>query len=423
MTEMVNATYLRRVAKMNKTLLIFFLDAVRYDYVNPLDAPFLYKMATTGISGPLQTILGFDGIAPTIFTGTYPDVHGVWTQYILAEENGPFEWIRPLSSILDKADKAINRCDPLWKAFRFAILEASLIKSRRSFYPGINRVPISLLSRFDFSMKRNLYEKNAFGPIPTLFDLLEKNEIDFSVIDHSVFRSDQYVVEKILQAKYPCSVIYARLMDLDEITHTYGIFSRERKNALRILDTSLYTIVSHFERRGVDPYVILFADHGMVDVTRYVNVMDPIRRHGLIEGKDFIVFLDSTMTRFWGEDSVLIEISNILTGLGMGRILTDSDIQKYHAPKLGGRYGNLIYLADPGVVILPNYYQGDGGVSAMHGYDPTISEMNTILIIYHKKITPRKVYDTKLIDILPTILDILGISKPNHCLGVSKLQE
>ena len=161
-----------------KCVAIFFLDAVRYSYLSSMDAPFLYKMAQAGLSGPLKTILGFDGIAATIFTGTYPDVHGVWTQYKLAAESAPFDWIGPLSGILEQVDKTVSKCRILWKAFRYAILQASLFRAGVTHYPGCShKIPFRLLSKLDVSMRRKLYEKGAFGPIPTLFDLLREKGI------------------------------------------------------------------------------------------------------------------------------------------------------------------------------------------------------------------------------------------------------
>jgi len=400
--------------------IVFFLDAVRYDYLNPRDTPFMYKMAKKGISGPLSTILGFDGIAATIFTGTYPDVHGVWTQHILARCNSPYDWFGPYSFLPEVIDRKIRGTSFAEKAFRYLILRASLFRSRMTFCPGVNKVPFSNLSKFDFAMKRLLYEENAFGSIPTLFDMLRKNGITFSIADHSIFGSDQNVVKKILKMRRSSEVVYVRLMDLDETIHSHGVYSLERLRGLKNLDNAVHFIVSCLEHDGSDPSVVLFADHGMMDVTRYVDVITQVRRSGLVEGKDFDVFLDSTMARFWAESSILTKITEILSNLGFGRILTNFDLERYHAPKLQC-YGDLIYLADPGVVILPNYYQGYDKIKGMHGYDPFTSEMNTIFIIYHKGIKHGRIYNAKIIDILPTILDMLEIPKPQHCLGSSKL--
>lgn len=53
----------------------------------------------------MRTILGFDGIAPTILTGTYPDTHGVWTQYKYSSQTSPFAYI--MFSILEYGYKAV----------------------------------------------------------------------------------------------------------------------------------------------------------------------------------------------------------------------------------------------------------------------------------------------------------------------------
>lgn len=402
-------------------MLVFFLDAVRYDDINLVDTPFLYNLTTKGIFGPMQTILAYDGIGPTLLTGTYPEVHGVWTQHLLAQEDGPYNWTSSVSPFLERVDKSIEEFGWLWKGFRFALLKASLFKSKRKFYPGINKIPFRQLAKFDFAMRQNLYEENAFGTLPTLFDLLREKGISYAIVDHSFFRNDQNVVNKVLKIKSPPEVIYVRFMDLDEISHSYGVFSAERRNGLRDLDCALSKIVSHFTRMGLHPFVVLFADHGFMNVSRNLDVMRQIKKAGISE-EDFTMFLDSTMARFWGDNPTIARISQVLADLGCGRVLTEGELRHYHIPR-SSLYGNLIYLVDPGVVILPNYYQGDTKVLGMHGYTPDILDMHTLFLVYNSEMASKKVSGTRLVDVLPTILDLLEVSKPRNCVGVSKLDE
>lgn len=405
--------------KLKQVFLVFFLDAVRYDDIRPMDTPFLYEIAKKGMFGRLQTILAFDGIAPTIFTGTYPEVHGVWTQHLLAGKDGPYNWISLASPFLGRIDQTIEGSNLLWKAFRFAILKASLFANNRTYYPGINKVPFRDLAAFDFSLRRGLSEKNAFGSIPSLFDLLMEKGVGYAVADHSAFQTDQKVVQKVLQIKKPPEVVYVRLMDLDEASHSYGVFSQERRKGLANLDWCVHTVFNHFQHLGLDPVVVLFADHGFMNVTAHLDIMHHIVVNGVSE-QDFTVFLDSTMARFWGDDETIEKISQALSDLKTGRILTDADLRYYHVPK-SSRYGNLVFLADPGVVVLPNFYQGTVAVKGMHGYIPEIQDMHTVLLIYGNRIAPQRLSDAKLVDVLPTILDLLGISKPQNCAGSSKL--
>ena len=44
-----------------------------------------------------------------------------------------------------------------------------------------------------------------------------------------------------------------------------------------------------------------------------------------------------------------------------------------------GRFGDLIFLAEPGIIILPSH-MGSEGVAAMHGYHPDVEEMSSLML-------------------------------------------
>jgi predicted AlkP superfamily pyrophosphatase or phosphodiesterase len=398
-------------------VIIFFLDAVRFDYLNSRDTPFLYKVATSGISGPLKTIWGFSGIAATIFCGAHPKKHGVWTQYT-SSQSSIFKWLEPFSPILDRVDHRIEN-HKMKKGFRLALLQSSRFLYRMSYYPGVHEVPFKLLPKLDFSMKKNLYEPNAFIHIPSLFDILRQKEINFSIMDYPLMGFDYGVVRKILRMRKFQKIIYVRLMDLDETTHKFGVYSRERILKLRETDKYVEIITKHIERMGMNPITVIFADHGFLDVTNSVDIIETVRKTGLKEGKDFIVFLDSTMARFWGNSSALNKIHMILSDMKVGRFFTKSDLDEYNLPT-STNYGNLIYVVNPGILISPNYYQGYSKVKSMHGYDPNIPEQKTIFMLSSSGYFS-KLEELNLVDILPTILKLLEIPKPESCVGKSLL--
>lgn len=402
-----------------KCVIMFFLDAFRYDYLSSANTPFMFESASKGICCRLKTILGFDGIAATIFTGTYPEVHDVWTQYSFIPYGGLFEWIKPFSSFLSTIEKTISS-ELIRKLLRFPILELSLFSNGSTHYPGMHRVPYNILPHFEFSLTRKPYERNAFGIIPSLFDVLNHNNISFYVADNDMMGGDERVVRKALNIRSKPDIIYVRLMNLDEVTHTHGINSNERIECVRDTDAAVQTIVKHVENVGLDPIIILFADHGMVNVTEKIDVMGAINNTGLREGRDYIVFLDSTMARFWAEQPILLKIGSILEKLGKGRLLSKESLKRYHAP-LSRRYGDLVYLVDPGIIILPNYYQGTNTVLAMHGYDPGIPNQDSIFMISGEGIETSEVDAAYLTDIMPTVLDLLDLKKPYYCQGHSIL--
>jgi predicted AlkP superfamily pyrophosphatase or phosphodiesterase len=399
---------------LDSILLVFFLDAVRFDYINPTDTPFLSEMAENGVSGPLETILGFDGIAATIFTGTYPSQHGIWSQCRMASAFSPFDWLTPLIPYAEKIDQGLKVNNLTRKLFRLGILEISRFRANMTHFPGVPTMPISLLPKLEYSFDRKIEDPGSCGRTLTLFDILRNNNVSFEAFDDNIGIRDQLVLHNVLKNKLPSKVMYIRLKALDEITHCFGISSPKRKEVLRRTDYAISKIVSHFKQKGFNPICLAFADHGMMDIRQKLDVYSNLKK---IDSRDYTAFLDSTMARFWGSEKVIKKISASLD-TSQGRILLQTDYAKYHLP-YSRLYGDLVYLVNPGTIIMPNCYQEDSNIKAMHGYDPATPEMDTFFVMSGKDVAGPQVSRIKLLDILPTILDTLELSIPKECAGRS----
>ena len=142
---------------------------------------------------------------------------------------------------------------------------------------------------------------------------------------------------------------YEYIGDLDEISHKYGTKSEEMINAIKRVD----------ERISKEDFDIIFSDHGMIDIKKTISV--PISEN---------CFIDSDMARYWGNPEELNEIKKKLL-MKEGKIINWKDKS----------YGNLIFIVKPGILILPNYWQGNQSVRAMHGYYGNNKEINGIYII------------------------------------------
>ncbi|MEK6913530.1 MAG: alkaline phosphatase family protein [Nanoarchaeota archaeon] len=134
---------------------------------------------------------------------------------------------------------------------------------------------------------------------------------------------------------------YTSFGDLDKIAHKYGTKSEETIKAIRELDKKISKI--HFD--------ILFSDHGMMDIHKKISV--PVTDD---------CFIDSDMARYWGEKPKFSSKD--------GKWINWKD----------KKYGEHIFLANPGVLIFPNYWQGKIPVKAMHGYDGKNPELKGIYI-------------------------------------------
>lgn len=288
-----------------------------------------------------------------------------------------------------------------------------------SYFPGIDEVPIRQLARMSASLKSNLFEPGCFGRTRSLFDILGENGISFQYFDHGIFDSDLGVFRRAVALEEDYEVVVVRFLDLDSASHAHGLGARNMLHSLRCTDTYVGRIVSNWRRRWPDLAVLCFADHGMIPVMHSVDVLRLVNATGLRPMHDFGLFLDSTMARFWANDTTMPKIRRVLETLDCGRILSETDKLHYRIPP-SRSWGDLIFLMNPGFVISPNFFDRSGVVRAMHGYDPATPGLDTITILdWPGHISHRGVETVRMIDILPTALDVLELQPPLGCQGIS----
>jgi hypothetical protein len=105
----------------------------------------------------------------------------------------------------------------------------------------------------------------------------------------------------------------------------------------------------------------------MTNVTRTVDLWGTLEQRGWRLGKHYLAFFDSTMARFWGDSRVARDAAD--AGGAHGRILSDDELKTLGAWFPGREYGEAVWLAEPGVLIVPSF-MGSRPLAAMHGYHP-----------------------------------------------------
>jgi len=144
-------------------------------------------------------------------------------------------------------------------------------------------------------------------------------------------------------------VKYTYFGALDELGHKYGPKSEEIRKEIQKIDSII----------AKKDFNIILSDHGMIEVSKTASV--PLSKN---------CFIDSDMARYWGNKAELEAIKKKLP-LEFGKILNWPN----------KRYGDLIFLANPGVLISPNYWYGKEKVKGMHGYDGRNKDMKGIYIL------------------------------------------
>ncbi|HUV37189.1 MAG TPA: hypothetical protein VMX58_09660, partial [Patescibacteria group bacterium] len=129
-----------------------------------------------------------------------------------------------------------------------------------------------------------------------------------------------------------------------------------------------------------DARIIVMGDHGMCDVSSHIDLIPMVESLGLSVPDDYVPFYDSTMARFRTHSAHTQSIlERRLSGISGGNLLDHGDRERLGIHLPGDRFGDVVFLADPGVIILPSFMSADP-VRGMHGYHPDTPGMDSILL-------------------------------------------
>ena len=148
---------------------------------------------------------------------------------------------------------------------------------------------------------------------------------------------------------------------------------------LRGYEKWLRELMAAAEEHYDEVRLYIFSDHGMANCDVLLDLKAKIEPLPLRMGKDYSVVYDSTMARFWFfNEHARAQITSALTTVRQGRILPQSELKAMRAPCDDGYFGELIFLAAEGVLIVPSH-MGERPIRGMHGYHPQAPQSYAML--------------------------------------------
>ncbi len=355
----------------SKRLRIFtFIDAFGWKLAQR--APFLDDVLTC--REPLTSIFGYSSTCdPTILTGLMPQDHGHFSCFYYNPEGSPFRLCRWLNLL----PQSITRRGRVRRYLSLAL-------KRYYGYTGyfqIYNMPFRLLPYFDYSEKRDLYHpRGILSGAETIFDFLRAEGIPYSLSD---WRRTEAQNLDALHAAIDAGEVrfaYLYLATMDAVLHQYGPDSAEALQHMERYARDLRAIWEHARTRYDDVQLCVFSDHGMTAVTDHVDLIGPIGALGLEYGKDYAAVYDSTMARFWFfNDRARTRIRETLAAMPKGRLLTDADLAGYGCLFPDRKYGEVFWMADPGVLVCPSF-MGETMLAGMHGYEPAHPDSQSVFL-------------------------------------------
>jgi hypothetical protein len=393
---------------------LILVDALRFDFVSKRFTPFISSL---GMVRPLKTILGYsDAIRASIYSGTFPDKHGYWIKCCFRPDSSPFRGLK----ILKPIDSL-----PFFFARRGAkfVLDGTLCKMLKYMYGyhemAVFNIPLNVVNFFDVSIKGTM-ERGALK-VPTMFDLIREHDLSFQYID--TVRHSFRFMRKFNSISGNEELIFVYIHYLDYAAHRFGIKSQLYIKYLCFVDQIVKAVVNKLVKKFPGELdILLFSDHGIIQTERYLNLTPFIKNSAF--GRDYVFFLDSTMIHLWYLNSSRKgEVRNMFKHLQAGSFLSEEERKQLRISFDHRLYGDDIYLLDPPYSIFPNFISLIKP-KAMHAYHPKYDHQKGFISLCSSGMNyDLENADSSVIDIFPTVADLLNLKAPSTCEGRSLIIE
>lgn len=397
---------------MTSTLtLMVLVDALRCDYV--ARTRYLRHLASRSATGALREAFGFVPRA-AYFGGLNAAQFGFTNMYCFDPERSPFQVARALPS--HRAGASVERALGL-RPFIEQVARERLPAFAKQ-YVSTLEMPLEFLPCFDPVEKRAPWDpqvgyRSLFAQLNTAgTPWFQCSWPDTTRLPDP---SDAGIVRETLSQLRPDHrFAYVHLQELDGIGHVHGPNSSALQRRLEQTDALCEQLIESVRQRYASLNLLLFGDHGMVTVTRTLDLGPVLEATGLRFGTDYAYFLDSTMARFWFFHArARRDLEQALANVSGGRLLTEDDLARHGIAGCDRRNAESVFLADPGVLIFPNFFQSEGEpIRGMHGYAPDCPDNLGYFLIHRPQDVALQGMDLGIVDppaIYPTLCAWLGI--------------
>lgn len=340
--------------------LFVFVDACGWEIIR--NDPFVKDVAP--YRRRLESVFGYSSACiPSILSGRWPTEHRNWCFFVYDPAHSPFRGLRLLRWLPSF----------ITSRRRFRTWLSRRLKVRLNFrgYFDLYNIPFRYISLFDFTEKRSPLKPGGLNRGAGICDFLLERQISHYFADPEKNEDQNW---KDLLAAIPTeSIDFAFLYwpDLDGLLHRVGNQSPEVPAKLRTYEQRLGQVLDAARAHYEEVRLYVFSDHGMANCDQTLDLRRRIDALDLRMGRDYVVVYDSTMARFWFKNDRAREaITRSLASEPLGRILSDSELAGMRALFEDRYFGELIFLVQEGVLIVPSH-MGERPLRGMHGYHPT----------------------------------------------------
>lgn len=330
---------------------------------------------------PVRSVLGYSSACvPSILTGRLPRDHGHWSFFYCSPQTSPFRRLRALGLLPAGLTGRARVRNLLSKAV-----------ARANGYTGyfqLYQLPFEHAHEFDYCEKHDLFEAGGVTGAPTIFDELRDAAVPFHLSNWRRSEAENLAALHTQLQDDPVRFAFLYLADLDGALHQVGKDDPSITRRVADYEARLRELLAAARKRYGDVRLTVISDHGMAHVTHSFDLQARLATLPLRFGRDYVAAYDSTMARFWlRSDQARRLLPEALLDLPGGRLLGDAELAALGCDFPGHRYGELIFLMDPGHLIVPSH-MGRTAIRGMHGYHPSHCDSDAALLSTHAPARP-----------------------------------
>ncbi len=314
---------------------------------------------------PLRTVLGFSsGAIPTILTGVSPVEHGHWNLFYYDPQGSPFKWVNHLTWIPERLlDNRVGR-----RAFK------EIGKRLLGLGPLFDcAVKPHFLPFFNWVEKKNIYGRGGITGAKSIFDRLADRGVPYRVYTYHEATDAQILKQAETDIdRGEAAFFFVYLSEMDMFLHMHCKEPQAIDARLRWYDSAIRKLLAAARRRDPNATFAVTSDHGMTPVQKQYDLLAEFEQTDLRMPDDYLAVYDSTMSRYWFFTERARDVAmKILNSTGCGHVLSEDELRHFGVFFEDHRYGEAIFLLDPGWLFARSDFNGTAWFPAgMHGYHP-----------------------------------------------------
>jgi hypothetical protein len=403
-------------AKNSKKLLVCYIDGMDLRRIDRTNAPFVFDKLKSKHCVRISSPPSSDSL-PTLLTGAYPSEHGYFGVRL-----------KPNTS-RSRITKIIDQIPDILTTTTQCMFQALTGSYDLPVIPPKRRRRFQILRTHHDKKYKKTENLLQFGGLKSCLGAvgIEKCHYLYSRTSNPL----QDLINKIGSGKYVFEFVQLYSFDL---LQRWNLDSERKTQAIyAYFDNFVRSLYEKCNNNKIT--LLLFSDHGYDQIKGYINLIQRLKKLDLSE-KEYTYFIELSMARFWFfSDRAREKIVRMLQEIPNSRYFLWRDVRPFNISFDDPQYGEIFVMSYPGFIFFPHDFhhpianlflgiidpkQRPRFFNSRHRGDHTLlpyfEAAKGFMILFNEDYELCK-QETDLIDVSPTILELLGIEKPDTMIG------